>query len=90
MAETGTIAAGEAISRVYEGVPSDVQEIVNTALDFYGKEKSDAGNKIEDVVKVNKLRNAYNTLVTCLINERLNKLNRNQMLFLCTGAIADV
>src|SRR5512147_2562631 len=89
MAETQAAATGEAISKVFEGVPADVQQTVITAIEFFGREKSEAGNKIEDVVKVNKLRNGYNTLVTSLINERLNKLNRHQMLFLCTGAIAD-
>jgi hypothetical protein len=82
-------ATGEAINKVFEGVPADVQETVITAIEFFSKEKSDAGNKIEDIVKVNKLRNAFNTLVTTLINERLNKLNRQQMLFLTTGALAD-
>lgn len=89
MADAVITATGEAINKVFEGIPADVQQTVLTAIEFFGKEKSDAGNKIEDVVKVNKLRNGFNTLVTTMINERLNKLNRHQMLFLCTGAIAD-
>ena len=89
MAEMQVAATGEAINKVFEGIPADVQQTVITAIEFFNKEKSDAGNKIEDVVKVNKIRNAYNTLVTTMLNERLNKLNRHQMLFLCTGALAD-
>jgi hypothetical protein len=89
MEETQVAATGEAINKVFEGIPADVQSTVITAIEFFAREKSDAGNKIEDVVKVNKIRNAYNTLVTSILNERLNKLNRHQMLFLCTGALAD-
>jgi|DewCreStandDraft_4_1066084.scaffolds.fasta_scaffold37422_1 hypothetical protein len=89
MADTETIAQGEAINKVFEGINSEVQETVLDAIEFYVREKTDSGNKIDDVIKVNKLRNAYNTLVSCLVNERMNKLNRHQMLFLCTGAIAD-
>ncbi|MCX8092693.1 MAG: hypothetical protein N3E50_00840, partial [Candidatus Goldbacteria bacterium] len=89
MADTETIAQGEAINKVFEGINSEVQETVLDAIEFYVREKTDSGNKIDDVIKVNKLRNAYNTLVSCLINERMNKLNRHQMLFLNTGAIAD-
>lgn len=91
MSETkAEIKPGEAINYVLEGVDAEVKETVLTAIEFFSKEKSESGNKIEDVVKVNKLRNAYNTLVTCLINTRLNNLNRYQRLFLTTGAIADV
>lgn len=91
MSETkAEIKPGEAINYVLEGVDAEVKETVLTAIEFFSKEKSESGNKIEDVVKVNKLRNAYNTLVTSLINTRLNNLNRFQRLFLTTGAIADV
>ncbi len=89
MAEAGIIANGEAINKTFEGVDPQVKEAVLTALEFYSREKSENGNKIEDVVKVNKLKTAFNTLVTSLINDRMNKLNLNQQLFLTTGALAD-
>ncbi len=84
------VKPGEAINYVLEGIDGEVKEIVLSAIEFFSKEKSESGNKIEDVVKVNKLRNAYNTLITSLINNRLNNLNKYQRLFLTTGAIADV
>ena len=84
------VKPGEAINYVLEGIDGEVKEIVLGAIEFFSKEKSESGNKIEDVVKVNKLRNAYNTLITSLINNRLNNLNKYQRLFLTTGAIADV
>ncbi len=84
------VKPGEAINYVLEGIDGEVKETVLTAIEFFSKEKSDSGNKIDDVVKVNKLRNAYNTLVTTLINTRLNNLNKYQRLFLTTGAIADI
>ncbi|HDQ26199.1 MAG TPA: hypothetical protein ENN43_05570 [bacterium] len=88
MADTLAVK-GEAINKVFEGVEQSIQDAMLTSIEFYGKEKSDSGNKIEDVVKVNKLRTSYNALVTFLITERLNKLNKNQKLFLTTGALAD-
>ena len=84
------VKPGEAINFVLEGMDDSVKETVLSAVAFYAKEKSDSGNKIDDVVKVNKLRNAYNTLVTALINTRLNNLNKHQRLFLNTGALADI
>ncbi len=87
--EATQVKEGEAINHIFEGLDPAVRESVMTALEFFGKEKSDNGNKIEDVVKVNKLRNAYNTLVTALINEKMNTMNKHQELFMCTGAIAD-
>jgi hypothetical protein len=83
------VKEGEAIIHIFEGLDPAIKENVMTALEFFGKEKSENGNKIEDVVKVNKLRNAYNTLVAALISEKLNSLNKYQDLFLCTGAIGD-
>jgi len=80
---------GDNLGKVLEGVDQAVREGVLTALEFYGREKSENGNKIEDVVKVNKLRTEYNKLVTSLVTTRLNDLNKNQKLFLCTGAIGD-
>jgi len=88
MSETA-IKEGEAINFVLEGVDQTVKDGVMTALEFFGKEKSDNGNKIEDVIKVNKLRTAYNTLITALVTTRLNDLNKQQRLFLATGAIGD-
>jgi len=90
MAETQTtVKPGEALNNVLEGVSEDIKKIVFDAVEFYGKEKSEAGHKIEDMVKVNKLRNAYNTLVSALL-DKLNKLNKFQRLFLTTGVLADV
>lgn len=83
------MAETETINKVFEGINTEVQKSVLDAVEFYVREKTDSGNKIDDMVKANKLRNAYNTLVSCLINERMNKLNRHQLLFLNTGAIAD-
>lgn len=87
---TSMVKPGEAINYVMEGLDAEVRETVLTAIEFFSKEKLDSGNKIDDVVKVNKLRNAYNTLVTALINTRLNNLNKYQRLFLITGAIGDI
>lgn len=84
------VKEGEAINHIFEGLDPSIKEAVIGAIEFFGKEKSDNGNKIEDVVKVNKLRNAYNSLVTALINEKMNNMNKYQELFLCTGAIGDV
>lgn len=80
---------GEAINYIFEGLDSTVKENVLGAIEFFGKEKSDNGNKIDDVVKVNKLRNAYNTLVGAIINQKMNNMNKHQELFMCTGAIGD-
>ncbi|MCE5300441.1 MAG: hypothetical protein LLG37_06160 [Spirochaetia bacterium] len=83
------VKEGEGFDKVFEGIDPALKESVRQAIEFFGKEKSENGNKIEDVVKVNKLRNAYNSLVTTIINEKLNSLNKFQELFLCTGAIGD-
>ncbi|MEI7542648.1 MAG: hypothetical protein WCJ94_05295 [bacterium] len=80
---------GEAINHIFEGLDSEIKANVLGAIEFFGKEKSDSGNKIDDVVKVNKLRNAYNTLVSAIINEKMNNMNKYQELFMCTGAIGD-
>jgi len=87
--EATQVKEGEAINNIFEGLDPAIRENVIGALEFFGKEKSENGNKIEDVVKVNKLRNAYNTLVGALINERMNNMNKYQELFMCTGAIGD-
>ena len=79
----------EAIHNVFEGLDGAVKETVFAALEFFGKEKSESGNKIEDLVKVNKLKTAYNTLISALVENRLNDLNKYQRLFLATGAIGD-
>ncbi len=84
-----TVKPGEAINNVLEGISEDVKKTVIDAVEFYNKEKSEAGHKIEDMVKVNKLRNAYNTLVSALL-DRMNALNKFQRLFLTTGVLADV
>lgn len=88
--DAAQVKEGEAINHIFEGIDQAVKDNVMGAIEFFAKEKSENGNKIEDVVKVNKLRNAYNMLVGSLINEKMNNMNKYQELFLCTGAIGDV
>ncbi|MFP4466018.1 MAG: hypothetical protein ACLFP1_03105 [Candidatus Goldiibacteriota bacterium] len=89
MPETITYT-GEAISQVFEGVDEEVRNEMLAVIEFYHKEKGETGNKIEDVHKVNKLRTAFNKMITFLVNNKLNSLNKNQRCFICTGALGDI
>ncbi|MES2201498.1 MAG: hypothetical protein V4498_04530 [candidate division FCPU426 bacterium] len=73
--------------KVMEGVSPEVRGIVEDGLKIYAK---DAGQNatVTDKVKADRLRKSFDALSRALM-DRVEALNDPQMVFLCTGALAD-
>ena len=82
-----TIVANEIFDRVLEGVSPEVRSIVEDGVKAFGKD-SVANPAFTDKVKSDRLRKAFDALTRQLL-DRIEALNEQQMLFLCTGALAD-
>jgi hypothetical protein len=71
-----------------KGVDDETRELVERMIvNFCNDEDQSAA---EEKARSDKLRSAYNTLVDFLVNNKLNDLNPQQKVFLCTGAIGDL
>jgi len=70
-----------------DGVSPEVRTIVEEALKIFGKDPV-TNPAFTDKVKSDRLRKGFDALTRALL-ERIEALNDNQMLFLCTGALAD-
>ncbi len=84
---SGTAVANQIFDRVMEGVSPEVRGITEDSLKIYAKDTA-ANPAITDKVKSDRLRKAFDSLTRSLL-ERIEALNDHQMLFLCTGALAD-
>jgi hypothetical protein len=84
---SGTAVANEIFERVLEGVSPEVRGIVEDGIKAYAKDTAQ-NPSFTDKVKSDRLRKAFDALTRALI-DRVEALNDNQMLFFCTGAIAD-
>lgn len=82
-----TTAANQIFDRVLEGVSPEVRAIVEDGVKTYGKD-SVANPSFTDKIKSDRLRKGFDALTRQLL-DRIEALNDNQMLFLCTGALAD-
>ena len=82
-----TIVANEIFDRVLEGVSPEVRGIVEDGIKAFGKDTA-ANPAFTDKVKCDRLRKAFDALTRQLL-DRIEALNSEQSLFLCTGALAD-
>lgn|GEM_PF-4877753 len=82
-----TIVANEIFDRVLEGVSPEVRGIVEDGVKAFGKDTA-ANPAFTDKVKCDRLRKAFDALTRQLL-DRIEALNSEQTLFLCTGALAD-
>ncbi|HXC64746.1 MAG TPA: hypothetical protein VNZ67_10330, partial [bacterium] len=82
-----TIVANEIFDRVLEGVSPEVRVIVEDGIKAFGKDTA-ANPAFTDKVKCDRLRKAFDALTRQLL-DRIEALNSEQSLFLCTGALAD-
>ena len=83
-----TTVANEIFDRVMEGVSPEIRSIVEDGVKAYGKDIA-TNPAFTDKVKSDRLRKSFDALTRSLI-DRIEALNDHQMLFLCTGALADV
>jgi hypothetical protein len=79
--------ANEIFDRVLDGVSPEVRSIVEDGIKAYVKDAAQNAS-FTDKVKSDRLRKAFDSLSRALI-DRIEALNDQQMLFFCTGAIAD-
>ncbi len=79
-------AKSEIFEQVMEEVPKEVRSPVEDALFAYNK-PSQASS--DDESKSLKLRQAFDALFSYLIENKMNRLNNAQRLFLSTGALGD-
>ena len=70
-----------------KGVDAETREIVEKMIVIFCNDEDQSA--AEEKARSDKLRNAYNTLVDFLVNNKLNDLNPQQATFLCTGALGD-
>jgi len=82
-----TIVANEIFDRVLEGVSPEVRGIVEDGIKAFGKDSA-TNPAFTDKVKCDRLRKAFDALTRQLL-DRIEALNEQQSLFLCTGALAD-
>lgn len=82
-----TAVANELYERVLDGISPEVRSIVDDGIKAYAKDTA-TNPTFSDKVKSDRLRKAFDSLTRALI-DRLEALNENQMLFFCTGALAD-
>ena len=82
-----TIVANEIFDKVMEGLSPEVRSIMEDALKIFGKDPV-ANPAFTDKVKSDRLRKGFDAVSRALI-DRIESLNDQQMLFLCTGALAD-
>src|SRR6185436_1986852 len=73
---------------VLEGTTPECRVIVEDGLRAYTKDTA-TNPSFTDKVKCEKLRKTFDSLTRNLIDRKLDSLNDAQMLFLCTGALAD-
>src|SRR5882724_4918847 len=84
---SGTAVANEISERVLDGISPEVRGIVEDGIKAYNKDIA-TNPSFTDKVKSDRLRKAFDALSRALI-DRIEALNESQILFLCTGAIAD-
>ncbi|MGH7739778.1 MAG: hypothetical protein ACREL1_06490 [bacterium] len=68
-------------------VPDETRKQFEDGLVFFANDADASG--MAEKNRADKLRTAYNILVEFLVSNRLNDLNVEQRVFLCTGAIDD-
>lgn len=83
-----TMTVNQIYERVLDGVSPEVRAIVDDGIKAYGKDPA-ANPAFTDKVKSDRLRKGFDALTRQLL-DRIEALNEHQMLFLCTGALADV
>lgn len=71
-----------------EGITPECRAIVEDGLRAYTKDTA-TNPSFTDKVKCEKLRKSFDSLTRNLVDRKLDSLNDAQMLFLCTGALAD-
>lgn len=73
--------------KTLEEVPEEVKKEILEAIYFFSRQ--DKSPDVNDEIKAEKLRKAFNLLNNFLIENKINNLNPQQKLFINTGAIAD-
>jgi hypothetical protein len=76
------------LKKTLEDVPEEIEKEILDSINFFSRPNV-ASENINDEVKAEKLRKAFNLLTNFLVENKINNLNPNQKLFLNTGAIAD-
>jgi hypothetical protein len=83
----GIAVVNEIFDKVMDGMTPEVRTIVEDSLKIFGKDPV-TNPAFTDKVKSDRLRKAFDAITRGLL-ERIESLNDQQMLFLCTGALAD-
>lgn len=88
MSTATQVVSGTHFEALMEGVDAETRKQVEDILVFYANDVDTSATA--EKARADKLRNAYNSLVDYLVNNRMNELNNQQTTFLCSGALGDV
>lgn len=81
------------LNETLEGVPDDIANVVLESLAYFGEPTTftdhTGSERNREEEQIDKLRFAFTSLTTYLIENRLGELNEGQRVFLNTGAITD-
>jgi hypothetical protein len=86
MAETAVV--NQIFEKTMEGITPECRAIVEEGLRAFAKDTA-TNPMFTDKVKCERLRKGFDSLTRNLVDRKLDSLNDQQMLFLCTGALAD-
>ena len=78
---------GTQFEQLMEGVDAETRKQVEDCIVFFSNDADTSA--AAEKIRADKLRTGYNNLVDFMVNNRLNELNPQQTIFLCTGAIGD-
>ena len=83
-----SVVTGTHYEKLMEGVDTETRKQVEDSLVFFANDADTSATA--EKLRSDKLRSGYNNLVDFLVSNKLNELNEQQMVFLCSGAIGDV
>ncbi len=87
MALSTQLVSGVQYEEIMKGVDGDVRRQVEESLINYCNAEDDSAEA--EKARSDKLKGAYNALVSFLVTNCLNEMNPYQATFLCTGALGD-
>ena len=87
MSTATQIVSGTHYLELMKEVDAETRKQFEDGLVFFANDADTSG--MAEKNRADKLRTAYNTLVEYLVSNRLNELNLQQRVFLCTGSIGE-
>ncbi len=87
MSTATQIVSGTQYLELMKDVDAETRKQFEDGLVFFANDADSSG--MAEKTRADKLRTAYNTLVDYLVSNRLNDLNLQQRVFLCTGSIGE-